>query len=155
MSLATQRIKRSEQRRFHRAVDVLPTLQQFSQGRLVLWEAGAGVFIARADGVELVAEAGRNPARQETGTGGAAVRGCDVGLREAHTRRGYRVDVRRRYLRVALAAEFAVAEVIGKKNDDVRLCGRGEPGSRGRQQQRDDNQDVPGSWTNMAIPWPA
>ena len=108
-------------------------------------------------------------AGHQAGARGAAIRPADVAAGEAHAVPGQRIDVRRGNLRVALAAQLAVAEVVGDDDEDVRALCLG----RGRRRRQDEPSAGQGgeqagqvsfhtdacvrigcSFTNKASPWP-
>ncbi len=87
-----------------------------------------GLVAAQADGVgdrvELVAKARRVAPGHEAGTRRTAIGRGDVAVGKAQSVLRDRVDVRGRdVLGKALRGEFAPAEVIGVKDDDVRWRG--------------------------------
>ena len=82
------------------------------------------IEIPVADRVHLVAEARLIAARHESSARRRAERRRDVAVREADSVARDGVDMRRRDLRIPLAAEFAVAEVVGDQQDDIRLAAR-------------------------------
>ena len=87
-------------------------------------EADFGIEVGFADSVHLVPETRLVAAGHEARARGAAEWRGGIALREADATGGERVRVRRSDLVVSLEAEFAVAEVVGKQDDDVRLAAR-------------------------------
>jgi hypothetical protein len=68
------------------------------------------------------AVANRQPPGQQGGSAGRANASGDVKIREAHSLGGETVEVGRLDLFLAVAAEFAVAEIVGQDEDDVGLA---------------------------------
>ena len=112
----------------------------------------------RSAAVPLVAKPRLVAASHQAGSRGAAVRARDVSLRESNARRGDGVDVRRRDLRIALAAEFAVALIVGEEDDEVWLatclgspCGL--PGGKGEGDSRDRYEHPHGITSATELTW--
>ena len=92
---------------------VARSLQHVGHGHLVGPQAHFGLAIAADGGVAGVL-AGHEAAARRRADGAAG-----VGLGEAHALGGQAVQVRREDVLLAVAAEVAVAEVVGQDEDDV------------------------------------
>ena len=82
-------------------------------------------------------------ASHQARAGRAAIRPADVAAGEAHAAFGQRINLRRVNLRVALAAQFAVAEIVGKDDEDVGLA-LGRLRCRSADQQRNQQTQTTG-----------
>ena len=107
---------------------------------------------SRRPGVELVPESRLVASGHEAGPRRAAVRPADVAAGEPHAAGGDAVDVRRGNLwREALAAQFAVAEIVGQDDEDVRL--RGRRGESDVAKDAQESQSEPDSSTHESVPY--
>ena len=125
--------------------DIARPVQSVREGRFADWKPVFRVLVPGPDRIELVSETGRNAPGEQSGPRGTAVGTGDIAGRESHAARGDRIDVRRRDLGVSLAAEFAVSQIIGKDDDDVRFSERAGAvlaggGRHSREEQEDRNK---------------
>ena len=119
---------------------VAGVLQRLGQGHFGGGQAAGG------DGAEdaelIVGHAGADGVA--SGHESGAARGADLGggieLREAQAFGGHTIQIRRLDRRVAVAAEVAVAEVVGQDDDDVRL--RGGVGADGERDEQGQQQGL-------------
>ena len=100
-------------------------MQSTRQGELFQWESYPWPGIYSPDGIEFVAEASGDPAGQQSCTGRAAIWCGDIRLRASHPRIRNRNDVRRGELRIALAPQLAITQIIGQQDQKIRLPGSG------------------------------
>ena len=77
------------------------------------------------------------PSRQDGRSRRAAERRGGVEIGKPHSLGGHLVDVRGAVLRRTVDAEVAVAKVVGKDDDEIRLRGGGYGKRRGEQERRD------------------
>ena len=99
-------------------------------GLLVERQPDAGRGVLRADRVKFETETGLVATGEQRGAGRRAKWRGDVAVGKAHAGGGERVDVGRGDAFAPVATEFAVAEIVGDDEDDVRAAG-GLGGSRG------------------------
>lgn len=125
-------------------------------------DAGRGVF--RADGIKLETETRLVAPGEKAGARGGAERRGDVAVGETHAAGGERVEVRGGNFFAAVATEFAVAEIVGDDENDVRAWrGAGRGGVRGercceaeqRGEGRDQREEEAGTgrfhWAGVAV----
>ena len=101
-------------------------------------QTNTGRGVLRSDGVKLKTEARLVTPRQQRRARGRAERRRHVTIRKAHPTGCQRIQVRRRNVAPAVAAEFTVAEIVGDDVNDIgssRRSGAVKCGQR-QQQQR-------------------
>src|SRR5262245_16952871 len=98
----------------NKARHITERLEQTGDGDVLLAQRDKRVA---ADGAVAGVLAGHEGAAAGSADGAAGVK-----LRELHPRGGQLVDVRRLDLVLAIAAEVAIAQIVGKDEDDVRLA---------------------------------
>src|SRR5437868_5877768 len=78
--------------------------------------------VLRGTRIELMTKALLITAGHKGGAGGAAIRTANVAAGKTNTRCGQRIYVRGWDLRIALAAQFTIAEVISHDDENIRLA---------------------------------
>lgn len=98
-------------------------------------------FVTSTDRIELVTKTGRDAPSHKPCTGRATIWCRHIGLSKANTSRCNGINVWCRNLRVSLATEFAISQVVCNKDNDVRLT-RPEA-ARGLDQEKEEDQRNP------------
>ena len=101
-------------------------------------QSGVRVFVLRTNRIELISKPRLVTSGQQSSARRAAERRGYVSVCKSHTVSRQRIDVRRRNLRISLAAQFAVAEIIGQQHDNVWLLIRSAGRSAATDHSRDD-----------------
>jgi len=79
----------------------------------------ARLFIERTGGIELITEACWDPPGKQTRAGRTAVGSSNIPFSEPYAIGGYCIDVGCRDLWISLAAKLSIAQVIGKKDNNI------------------------------------
>lgn len=116
---------------------VAPGLEGLGRGDFTRGQMAHGPIAQHAELVVAHPAANRVAPGEQRGSAGRADFGGGVKLGEAHPLGSHAVEVRRADVRVAVATEVPVAEVVGKDDDDVRTSGVGGGGGKHRGQQRE------------------
>lgn len=127
-------------------------MQAFGQGDLASRDTRTGIFIAGADGVEFVTKSSWKPAGQQAGPRGTAIGGGDIGLSTADTAFREPINPWRGDLRIALTAEFTVAQIIGDEQHDIGLILRSRVGPPAGRLGRHEAQYAEAK--GVGQPWP-
>ena len=99
-------------------------VEHFAESPFVRLQRGPGHVAANLQVAGVFAQHERGAGRRANGAAG-------IEIRETHPFGGEAVEIRRLDLRLAVAAEVAVAEVVGEDEHDARPAWRGRVGVRG------------------------